>query len=54
MRMICLAFAARIREVRIPTPFKEKHLKRITHLVDFSISGRLMLNWVSKAPDGRV
>jgi hypothetical protein len=52
--MVCLAFAARIREVRIPTPFKEENLERITHLVDFSIAGRLMLNWVSKAPGGRV
>jgi hypothetical protein len=54
MWMRRLVFAARIREMRIPTPFKEENLKRITHFVDFGIVDRLMLNWVSKALGVRV
>ena len=30
------------------TPFKKENLKRITRLVYFSITGMLMLDWVSK------
>jgi hypothetical protein len=33
---------------------KKENLKRKTHLVDFGIAGRQMLNWVSKTQGRKV